>query len=229
MVTCILRNRAIINKDIANQFEVAERKDHGPVFSLNASLLGGIFKVGATGIYLYRRELYKSFGPTQPLSVSRTDYRTGRGLQVTAGSKLTLPIALLPTFSAVLRNTAANDFEGRKDGGLPTPIRQTFDVGFSITPQLGKKTRLHLEGNFKDVKNAYRTNAKRRTAVGMELDFSRKFFVRAGSGDGWGSAGLGFRFRQVMLDLSTYAVDRSLEDFRKEEDRRWVTSFSMGF
>lgn len=223
------RNRAIINEDVANQFEVAERKDHGPVFSLNASLFGGVFKVGATGIYLYRRELYKSFGPTEPMSVSRTDYRTGRSLQVTAGSKITLPIALLPTFSAVLRNTADNNFEGGKDGGLPTPIRQTIDVGFSITPQLGKITRLHLEGNFKDIKNAYRTNAKRRIAIGMELDFSRKFFVRAGSGDGWGSAGLGIRIKQFMLDLSTYAVDRSLEGFREEEDRRWVASFSMGF
>lgn len=223
------RNRAIINKDVANQFEVAERKDHGPVFSLNASLFGGVFKVGATGIYLYRRELFKSFGPTQPISVNRTDYRTGRGLQMTAGSKLTIPVALLPTLSAVLRNTSANNFEGRKDGGLPTPIKQTLDVGFSLTPQLGKRVRIHVEANFKDVKNAYRTNAKRRTALGMELDFSRRFFVRAGSGDGWGSAGLGLRIKQLMIDLSTYAVDRSLEDFRKEEDRRWVASFSMGF
>lgn len=223
------RNRAIINKDATNLFELTERKDHGPVFSLNLSFFGGVFKAGATGVYLYRRDLYKSFGPTQPINVSNTDYRTGRSLQITAGGKLTLPYVLLPTFSAVLRNTTANDFEARQDGGLPTPIKQTLDAGFSITPQIGKKVRIHLEGNFKDVNNAYRTNAKRRAAGGMELDFNRAIFLRGGYGDGWGSGGLGLRTRRFTLDLTTYAVDRSLEGYRKEEDRRWVISFSSGF
>lgn len=68
---------------------------------------------------------------------------------MTAGSKLTIPVALLPTLSAVLQNTSANNFEGRKDGGLPTPIKQMLDVGFSLTPQLGKRARIHVEANFK--------------------------------------------------------------------------------
>lgn len=229
------RNRAIINdieedpNDPANTFEIAERRDHGPVMSLSGSLFGGVIKLGASAVYLIRRDLYKSFTPTDPVVVDDEDYKTGKSLQITGGAKLTLPIALLPTFSGVIRNATSNDWDGVSDNGGPDKIKQTIDVGFSITPQIGKRARLHMEVNFKDMNNAYDTNAKRRAAGGLELDFNRRLFLRGGYGDGWGSGGLGVRTRTFILDLTTYAVDRSLEGFREEEDRRWVLSLSSGF
>ncbi len=223
------RNRAIVNKDTANNFEIAERRDHGPVFALNGSLFGGVLKFGASGTYLFRRELYKSFAPTEEVNISHsTDYKEGRGLQVTAGSRLTLPFKFIPTFSAVLRNATNKGWEGIGDGGAPEKIKQTVDVGFSITPQIGKSSRLHMEVDFKDLNNSYDTDAKRRIAAGMELDFNRRIFVRAGYGDGWGSGGIGVRARTFILDLTTYAVDRSRDGFREDEDRRYVLSISSG-
>ena len=222
------RNRAIINDDVANEFEVAERRDQGPVMSLNASLFGGVFKVGATAVYLTRRELYKSFGPAVPTDISDADYKEGSSLQVTAGARLTLPWTLLPTFSAVLRNATDSDFDG-EDDETPEAIEQTIDVGFSITPQIGKRSRLHFEVNLKDIGNAYDTDYKRRAAAGMELDFNRRLFLRLGWGDGWGSGGIGVLAKRFRLDLTTYAVDRSFDGFREEEDRRWVVSIASGF
>lgn len=223
------RNRAILNDDVANNFEIAERRDHGPVFALNASLFGGIFKVGATGVYLIRRDLYKQVAPNASSKILDSDYKYGRGLQITGGARLTFPVAFLPTFSAVLRNATDNDFEGAKSGGPPTAIEQTVDYGFSITPQIGKRVRIHLEANLKDAHNAYETNAKRRLAAGMEIDFNRRIFLRGGWGDGWGSGGIGLRGRSFIFDLSTYAVDRSFDGFREEEDRRFVLGLSTGF
>jgi hypothetical protein len=223
------RNRAIINNDAANHFEMAERRDHGPVFALNGSFFGGIFKVGASATYLFRRDLYKDVAPNASAKIQDSDYRYGRGLQLTGGARLTFPVSLLPTFSAVLRNATNNDFEGAKSGGPPAAIKQTIDYGFSITPQIGKITRIHLEANLKDALNAYDTDYKRRLAAGMEIDFNRRIFIRGGYGDGWGSAGIGARGRSFQFDLTTYAVDRSLDGFRKEEDRRWVLSLSSGF
>lgn len=223
------RNRSIINNDAANEYEIAERKDHGPVFALNASLFGGVLKIGATGVYLIRRDLYASFGPTEQTVITDADYKYGRSLQVTAGVRLTLPVALLPTFSVVMRNATDNDFEAEDLGGAPDPIPQTTDVGFSITPQIGQVTRLHLEANLKDVGDEYNTDVKRRLAAGMELDFNRRIFIRGGYGDGWGSGGLGVRARTFIFDLTTYAVDRSLDGLREEEDRRYVLSISSGF
>lgn len=223
------RNRAIINDDVANEFEVAERRDQGPVLSLNGSLFGGIFKLGATAVYLNRRDLYKAFGPSDPVDINGDDYRKGKGLQLTAGARLTLPWALLPTFSAVLRNATNNNWEDISGGGKPDRIRQTVDLGFSVTPQIGKRMRIHLEANMKDVSDSYETDAKRRMAAGMELDFNRRIFLRLGYGDGWGSGGIGLKGRTFQLDLTTYAVDRSLDGFREEEDRRWVFSLASGF
>jgi hypothetical protein len=229
------RNRAIINdldpdpNDPLNTYEIAERRDHGPVFSLSGSLFGGVVKLGASAVYLIRRDLYKSFAPDENISIQDTDYQTGKSLQLTAGARVTLPVALLPTFSAVLRNATSNDWDGPSDNGGPSEIEQTVDAGVSITPQIGKMTRLHIEGNLKDVNNAYDTDLKRRLAFGVELDINRRLFVRGGYGDGWGSGGLGVRTRTFILDLTTYAVDRSLDGFREEEDRRWALSLSSGF
>lgn len=225
------RNRATIFDDVNNNFEVTERRDQGPVFALNASFLGGILKFGVTGVYLIRRELEKSFGPLDNISVSDADYRSGRGLQITGATRVTLPLTFLPTFSAVLRNATANDWEYTDSGnlGAPDEIKQTIDLGFSITPQVGKTVRLHLESNLKDATNKYDTDIKRRFALGSELDFSRRLFIRAGWGDGWGSAGLGVRSRKFIFDLTTYAVDSSRDGFRETEDRRWALSLSSGF
>lgn len=230
------RNRSIINNtvpgtpnDDKNTLEIAERRDHGPVLALNASFFGGIFKIGATGVYLIRRELYEVFKPTEEVVITDDDYKTGRGLQVTLGSKLTLPVALLPTFSYVLRNATSNDWDSPGENGAPDKIKQTMDAGFSITPQISKTSRIHMEVNLKDAGNAYDTDLKRRLAAGIELDFNRRLFLRGGYGDGWGSGGLGIRTKSFILDLTTYAIDRSLEGFREEEDRRWVFSISSGF
>jgi hypothetical protein len=223
------RNRGIINNDVTNNFEIAERRDQGPVLSLSGSIFGGVLKIGASAVYLNRRELYKSFGPTDPVSVSESDYKTGKSLQLTAASRLTLPFTLLPTFSLVLRNATDNDYEDIGAGGAPGLIRQTMDAGFSITPQISKTSRLHMEVNLKDLNNAYRTDYKRRAAAGVEWDFIRRIFIRAGWGDGWGSGGIGVRSRTFIFDLTTYAVDRSHDGFREEEDRRWVLSLSSGF
>ncbi len=223
------RNRSIINNDTANHFELAERRDYGPIMSLSGSLFGGVVKLGASATYLTRRDLYKDFLPTDTVTVSNSDYKTGKSLQVTAGSKITLPIVLLPTFSAVLRNSTDHGWDGPSSNGGPSKIQQTMDLGFSITPQIGRTSRIHLEANLKDVKNRYHTDVKRRMAAGMELDFKRRLFLRLGYGDGWGSGGLGVQTRTFNLDLTTYAVDRSLTGFRSQEDRRWVFSISSGF
>ena len=224
------RNRAIIEKPAeTGDYEIAERRDYGPVFALNLPLFGGVFKVGASAVYLSRREFEKTFDSNDVVEIDEdTDYRFGRGLQLTAGARLTLPVTLLPTLAVVLRNATENDWEDIDYGGAPSEIKQTMDAGFSITPQIGKITRLHFEVNWKDVHNQYTTDIKRRLGGGMELDFNRRIFLRAGYGDGWGSGGLGVRTRTFILDLTTYAVDRSFDGFRKEEDRRFVLNLSSG-
>ncbi len=224
------RNRAIVEKPASTgDYEVAERRDHGPVFALNLPLFGGVFKVGASAAYVFRRELHKTFESDEVAEIDEdADYQIARGLFLTAGARLTLPVAFLPTFSAVLRNATDKNWENVETDEAPAKIRQTFDVGFSLTPQIGKITRLHMEVNLKDLNDAYGTDTKRRIGAGLELDFNRRIFIRGGYGDGWGSGGIGVRSRTFIFDFSTYAVERSLDGFREDEDRRFVLSLSSG-
>lgn len=223
------RIRATIENESNSQLEYADRLDHGPVTSVNGSLWGGIFKVGASVIYLSRSELIGTADPNNTVTIDSTQYKKGSMIFVNAGSKLTLPIAFLPTMSAVLRNATGNGFI--KSGGpdAPDKIQQTVDLGFSLTPQLGNRSRIHLEYNYKDAANKYDNPSSRRSTFGVEIDFSRTFFIRGGYGDGFGSGGIGLKTDILEVDITTYAVDTSSATYKGREDRRFAFSMSAGF
>jgi hypothetical protein len=91
-------------------------------------------------------------------------------------------------------------------------------------------SRVHLEAVYRDVHRGHKdVNSKRRVAAGIEIDYARSIFVRAGYGDGYGSFGIGVRSRSVIVDLATYAVDTSEGSWRGREDRRFAMTLSSGF
>lgn len=224
------KSKALVTTDETDpEFQYAYRRDHGPYASLNISFFGGIFKVGMTGVMLQRKEIYLTQDAADELVLEDNDYKKGSTFYAITGAKLTLPFALLPTFSLTSHNTFEGDFSIRA-AGSPEDVTKTLDAGFSITPMLGNTTRLHIEANFKDVEGSVKgVSEKRRMLLGMELDIVRALFFRIGYGDGFGSAGVGIRSDSFEFDLSTYAVDTSDKDFRGDEDRRFALSLSSGF
>ena len=215
----------------ASDFEIAERTDSGPVMALSLSLFGGVIKLGATAIYLTRKELQKDFAQGDTVAIdAEVDYKKGNMTHITSGLRLTIPIAFLPTFSIVSRNSSASAFDSEELGGLPTEIPQTTDYSFSITPNIGRTFRIHWEIANKDIGNQYDTvPAQRKLMTGIEFDYMRKMFVRFGYGDGWGSGGIGVRNKDFSFDLTSYAIESSDEGVREEEDRRFIMSISAGF
>ena len=225
------RTRAVVSDATsATGFEFADRTDHGPYAALNLSLFGGIFKVGASAIFLNRSELTGSIDPRVTFDETANPYYKGSCFIITSGAKITFPVAMLPTFAATLHNSGNNKFSGRGSAGAPTAIAQTLDAGFSLTPQLSTSSRIHLEVNYKDLSNKFtNVSSARRLLLGMEFDIMRVFFFRLGYGDGFGSAGLGIKSRLAEFDITTYAVDTSSAAFRGNEDRRFVLGLSSGF
>tara|TARA_Y100000782_G_scaffold97334_1_gene109908 strand:+ start:90145 stop:91278 length:1134 start_codon:yes stop_codon:yes gene_type:complete len=213
------------------QFEYAKRTDHGPYLGLNLSMFGGVFKIGVTGTYLTRKESYGQSDPNTAIDLQDGDYQKGSALILTAGTKLTLPFYALPTFAIKMNNASSQSFSAASGfGGAPDQIKPSVDVGFSLTPQIGKTTRIHWEFNYKDATGEYDDiGSSRKYALGMELDFRRTIFIRLGYGDGFGSGGIGLKTRKLQFDLTTYAVDLTDSDFRGDEDRRFVLSLSSGF
>lgn len=226
------QNRARL-RDIDGDFEIAERTDSGPVMALNLSLFGGIVKIGATGILLTRSQLQKDFTSVETTNIDKNvDYRKGQMTHVTAGLRVTLPVYMLPTLSAVYRNSSNGSFYNQELGGAPDDIPQTLDLGMSIEPIAARNLRMHFEINYKDFNDEYDTVATNRKLLGgMEIGWQRTFFFRLGFGDGWGSGGLGVRNEEFTFDLTTYAIEASEDEkaYREDEDRRYILSFSSGF
>lgn len=224
------QTRGAYGEQAGAQFEYAKRTDTGPYLSLNLSLFGGIIKVGATGIYLTRKEVFGESDINTKIDLADSDFKKGSALVITSGAKITLPVYALPTFAIKMNNATQEAFSasGGSDGA-PDPVRQSIDVGLSLTPAIGKTTRIHWEVNYKDVNGKFsEVSSARKLGVGMEIDFRRIFFVRFGYGDGFGSGGLGIRTRKLEFDLTTYAVDTTNSQFRGEEDRRFLISISSG-
>jgi hypothetical protein len=225
------QQRTMIGAETGGQFEYAERRDHGPYAGLNLSLFGGVIKAGVTAIVLNRKEAIGTADPNTKIELRDSDYNQGTGFILTSGLRLTIPVTFLPTFSVVSHNSAQQDFSQTSgSAAAPEGIKNTIDVGFSITPQIGRAVRIHLEANMKDVSNLYPdVGSARKILAGFELDIGRTFFMRAGYGDGFGSGGIGIKTQKLEFDLTTYAVDTTTSEFRGKEDRRFVMGFSSGF
>lgn len=213
------------------QYEYAKRTDHGPYVALNLSLFGGLFKIGATTTYLTRKEVFGESDINTAVDLQDTDFKKGSAFVFTTGAKLTLPVYALPTFAVKVNNTGSQKFSPSDGfGGAPDQIKESVDLGFSLTPQIGQTTRVHFEVNLKDATDEFAdVDTSRKIGVGLELDLRRIFFLRLGYGDGFGSGGLGIRTRKLEFDLTTYAVDRTNSQFRGEEDRRFALSISSGW
>lgn len=224
-------SRATIGLDQNADFEYAQRRDHGPYTSLNVSFMGGIFKLGATAVWLSRKEAIGDAPANQEIELEREDYDKGHGLIVISGAKLTLPVMWLPTLSAKMNNTFDQRFNRHSNYlEAPDPIKQSLDIGLSVTPRLSNMTWIHFEINYKDVTGEYDDiSTNRKLALGMEVDVARRVYFRLGYGDGFGSAGLGLRSRKLQFDLTTYAVDTTATEFRGKEDRRFALTVSSGF
>ncbi len=185
--------------------------------------------MGVTGILLNRTELFGDQDQTATFDIADEAYNKGSAFIMESGAKLTLPVTFLPTFAATMHNSLDNDFSARA-GGKPAKMIQSMDVGFSITPQIGKAIRFHFEVNYKDVAQAYSAvSATRKLTFGGEMDFMRTFFIRVGYGDGYGSGGIGMKTKKLEFDLTTYAVDTTTSGFRGKEDRRFAMTISSGF
>ena len=223
------RSRATIGTEDAALYEFSERTDIGPYAGVNLSLWGGILKFGASGILLRRKEIIDERDRDTAIELESDNFNKGNALIITGGTRLTLPMTFLPTFAATMHNMSGSEFSS-SGAGAPEKKQQTIDLGFSLTPQIGRATRVHFEINWKDTGNRFKgISTSRKLGFGLEFDFARVAFLRLGYGDGWGSGGLGVKGKSFEFNLTTYAVDTTSSEFRGKEDRRFSMELSAGF
>lgn len=224
-----LQSKATIAPTNTAKFEFSSRLDHGPFIGGNLSVFGGVLKLGVSAILLNRKEIIDEVDASQPVELDSSDFGTGRALIYNVGGRITLPMVWLPTIAGVIHNFSKTAFSNTGDHA-PETIKSSMDIGFSVTPQISDSVRVHMEINLKDYSKQYADVVMmRKILAGIEIDFVRHIFLRIGFGDGFGSAGVGMRYKKLEADITTYAVDTTASGFRGKEDRRYVFSLSSGF
>lgn len=204
------------------------------VLGYNVRLFDGIIKIGTSGRIVNRIEAREDI-PTTRTDLTWSEFqKEGLGVAADGGMLITIPWKFLPTLAAVWRDMGQTTFSSRQ--GLfknttrrPDDVKQTVDVGFSVTPLLGNKTRLQISGEFRDVNNtADETDAMRRVHAGMEFNFSDTFFLRGGMNQRFWTAGMELAIMQFQMQLGSYGEDIGTAA-QPIEDRRYMAKFSVRF
>ena len=221
--------RTFYGGDSNDDFEFADRSDHGPYVGANISIGGGILKMGGSLAWLRRKEIIGEADENTTFIPSPTQKSKGHMLLSTIGGRFTFPVTGLPTFAATLHNSSAKNFHPSSGyPQAPRSIKQNLVLGVSLTPKIGRKQKVHIEINYKDFNKKYEhlKNSQRWTG-GIEFNFSRIFFIRGGHNNGFASGGLGIKIKTFRFDLSTYAMEKGPQ-FPEREDRRFILSTSFG-
>lgn len=206
-----------------------------PTVGLSVGLFNGIIKIGGAlrGVQIAENDR------------STTDFngigydvgtREGFGLGIDAGIVLTFPWVTLPRFAATLRNAGGTDFTGSVPFSIVTNSsveheteEQTIDAGFAMQPLLGRRTRMLIAADWRDVTDVTGAAFQRKLNLGLELDFVRVFRIKVGRSRGYWTAGIGLGGKRGSLDFGTYAEELDATKLHSKRDRRWSLRLGKRF
>lgn len=206
-----------------------------PTVALSAGLFNGILKLGFALRGVQVAENNRSTTDFSNIGYD-VETREGFGLGIDAGMIITFPWVMLPRIGAVVRNAGGTRFVGSVPLSLVTNSSvtkekegQTIDAGFSIRPYVGKRSRLLVAIDWRDVTDYTASRIERKFNLGMELDIARVFQLRVGSSRGYWTAGFGVGGRGGNLSFGTYAEELDPRGYHVKRDRRYTLQFGSRF
>lgn len=217
-----------------DEYKLRYRNDFGFMIGYNFRFFDGIIKLGFNAKYINRSEMDETLpGSSTGLSWKNlVDEGTGVGTDVAL--MMTGPWQYLPTLAVVWRDVGDTSYTmggGMFYSGRPEPTKtdQTVDVGFSLSPILGKYSRMQLVGEYRDVLTAGdEDDHQRRIHYGLEFNFFDKLFLRGGMNQSYWTAGAEIASANMQFQAATYGEEIGTRD-AKREDRRYVFKFALRF
>ncbi len=157
----------------------------------------------------------------------------GAGFSHNFGIAVTAPIQTLPSFNAVLRN-AFNTYYGpsmifplsSSPNGLPPTDLMSLDASLSIQPRLGRGAILTVVLEERDIMNSSGDAFLGHFALGMEIDFRNRFFLRGGWGGGYPSAGIGLSRPGAEFSIAWYTEEIGT-GYLSQGDTRFVLQYQL--
>ncbi len=204
-----------------------------PTLGMSAGLLSGLLKIGVAvrGVQLTQND-------KSTTTFTNIGYLTspgqGFGLGFDAGAQLIFPSAGLPTFGIVARNIGGVSFGSSvvslssSSVGGPSLVRASYDGGFAWQSR-DRSNRFTFDADYRDILNSTSTPTLRHVNTGAEMELSKIFYLRAGFGRGYWTAGFGLHGKNGSIELGSYAEELSDSGYHVQEDRRVAIQFGNRF
>lgn len=224
--------QATLDAEIRNRANPIVITDAKVDVGLLASVAYGLFdkklQIGATGKFIQRRGILKTFtavdiasenfDPLEDVDESKNDFAFDLGAKI----NIDIPV-IKPSFGVVLQNITDLDFD--QLGKLP----QQLNIGLSINPDFWIiKSTLALE--IDDITKELDTDDDiyKRVHIGAEVRFPTILAVRAGFNQGYWTAGVTLDVWILKIAYATYAEEVGAVAGQRD-DRRHVAQVVLGF
>jgi hypothetical protein len=229
-----LSEDAQVNK-AGTAFEFDYTNDFALVTGFNFRFFGGILKLGTVARVTNRAEVRQTKLSPTATNLSLASLRNeGLGVASDIGMILTAPVKYLPSLSAVARDVGGTAYTVRKGllhttTGTPDRTPQTIDGAFTVQPIVGRRSRMNITFEMRDITNAYDDSlATQRYHAGFEFNYADGVFVRGGYNEGYWTAGLEFAISTYQIQITSYGEEVGALG-ALQEDRRYLGSFSIRF
>jgi hypothetical protein len=218
-----------------NKYHYDYTNDYAAVFGFNFRIWDGIIKLGANTRIMNHTKAYKDdIDPTSTNLTLKSLASEGVGVGSDAGLLLTAPIVWLPTLGAVYRDVGRTTYNLR-DGLLmktterPDSTASTVDVGLSLHPIVGKRTRMTWTVEYQDILTySDEKTQMNRIHGGVEFNYADALFIRAGMNQQYWTAGMELSMMNYQFQAATYGENIG-DCTTAREDRRYVAKFAFRF
>ncbi len=204
-----------------------------PTAGYGVKLARGIVRLGYSFQYVNRAAGTTAVASSAPVGYS-SGLPQGSALSHNFGGALTIPFTYLPSFNFVLRNIGGARYSGnslysfsKNASGVPATEPMTVDLSLGVSPKLGSGATVNFVAEMRDATNRSKVSLWGRTALGMEWNYRKALFFRAGLGSAYPSAGLGLRSKSSELSLGWYSEEIGTSSL-DERDTRFIVHYQIG-
>jgi hypothetical protein len=205
-----------------------------PTMGFGARMFNGLFRMGYSFQWVNTSIGMPTVNPSDSIGYNQNLQR-GSALSHNFGASLIFPVKTLPSLDFVARNIGIAKYNSSasltsalttQPVGTPSDEPMTFDGAMSFHPRLGWGVTGHLVFEDRDMTNQSGVDLMGHLAMGIELDFSEKFFLRGGMGSGYWNGGLGLKRKGAELSL-TYTTIEVGTHYLDQGDTRFLLQYQM--
>lgn len=171
--------------------------------------------------------------PTAPDLAYRNKVAQGAAMSHNAGFALSLPFTYLPAINIVgrnLGNTKYNKssilYSATSTTGTPKTDNMSIDVAMSGEPKLGGGVTMRYSLEYRDLMSVSGVSPMGHAALGTEISFRDRFFLRGGLSSGYPSAGIGMQSDKAKLGFAWHSEEIG-GGFREIRDIRYMIQIQL--